>query len=351
MQHFLQEGDEENFAAASVTKPQTEEGLYQRIMLSIDERVNVKVLMSIWQPRLEFVVRLMLVATFLDDSFHTATNFPDSIRQVAEQGCLKWLAPSAPLLASILAAVSLSVAVLAQMVGSCLLLALRRPDASTRALIGWAIAQPISYAQFSNAEFVAESLSLVGGLLTLRAHLVGDAAAPVTRWIGRLLLPVMSLYYAGRYFLSAFAYDETNSLGAYLSSLSVFAVNVALLVGLLVGSMLVASGLRSRAVACALGLVNVAYVLREHPFFLFVRREGGEWKYDEDSMPMPNVALAEGVSYADFDAAQIYGLHRYYFFLGLSTSGALLLLAQFGPGQNAIQRDEVLLPMVARARD
>ena len=42
---------------------------------------------------------------------------------------------------------------------------------------------------------------------------------------------------------------------------------------------------------------------------------------------------------------------RYYFFEGLSFSGALLLLAQFGPGEIAVEEDEVLLGDVQRARD
>ena len=51
------------------------------------------------------------------------------------------------------------------------------------------------------------------------------------------------------------------------------------------------------------------------------------------------------------ESYHIFDLHRYYFFQGLSTSGALLLLAQFGPGEIAVQEDEVLLGDVQKARD
>ena len=53
----------------------------------------------------------------------------------------------------------------------------------------------------------------------------------------------------------------------------------------------------------------------------------------------------------DFEPWLMLDLHRYYFFHGLSTSGALLLLAQFGPGKIAVEEDEVLLGDVQRARD
>jgi uncharacterized membrane protein YphA (DoxX/SURF4 family) len=53
----------------------------------------------------------------------------------------------------------------------------------------------------------------------------------------------------------------------------------------------------------------------------------------------------------DFQSWHIVDLHQYYFFQGLSTSGALLLLAQFGPGEIAVEEDEMLLGDVQKARD
>ena len=61
---------------------------------------------------------------------------------------------------------------------------------------------------------------------------------------------------------------------------------------------------------------------------------------------MPTMALPKGISQRDdrtFEPWQLLDLHRYYFFHGLSTAGALLLLAQFGPGEIAVEEDEVLI--------
>jgi len=336
---------------AGAKKP---EGFFQRHMISLDERFNVKMLMRAWRPRLEFVVRLMLVATFLDDSLHTAIRFSEHTKQVGEDGCLNWLATTSPELVAVLSTVALGIGLVAQSLGSFCLLALLQPDYATKALIGWVIAQPVLYGQLSNVEFVAESLSLVGGLLMLRVHLVPEQATYVTsartQLLGRLLLPTMYLYYAGLFLFSALALNETTSLAMYVSSLSMFVINMVVLVALAIGSMFVAAGLKSRLVALFLALVNVGYICYQHPFFRFVWFKKGRWKYDED-MPMPHITLPTDISPDDFYLQQVYELHRYYFFLGLSTSGALLLLAQFGPGKIAVQKDEVLLPITARAQD
>jgi len=331
------------------------ESLFQRLLRPLDERFNVKMLMRVWGPRLELVVRLMLVATFLDDSFRTATHFSEHTKQVGEKGCLKWLTATSPELVSIIATVALGIGLAAQSLGSLCLLSLRQPDAATKALICWAIAQPVLYAQLSNIEFVAESLSLVGGLFMLRAHLVFEQArhsgGARTQLLGRLLLPTMYLYYAGLFLFSAFTLDETNDLVMYVSSLSMFVVNTAVFIGIVIGSMLVAASLKSRIIAFVLALINLCFVCYQHPFFRYIWLEGGEWKYDEVNMSVQNIALPSNIDQDEIDPSQIYELHRYYFFLGLSTSGALLLLAQFGPGKIAIQKDEVLLPVVVRAQD
>jgi len=333
----------------------SDEGLLQRLILWLDERLNVKMLMRVWGPRLEFVVRLMLVATFLDDSFHTVTHFSEHTNQISEQGCLNLLESISPKLVGFVATVALGIGLLAQFLGVFCLIMLFQPDYATKSLICWTITQPVLYGQLSNVEFVAESLSLIGGLLMLRAHLVfkqtRHGSGKYTQLLGRLLLPTMYLYYAGLFFFSVSTLDETSNLAVYVSSLSMFIVNTAMLLGLVVCSILIATGLKSRLVAFLLALVNLGFVCYQHPFFRFVWLEDGDWKYDEDNMSMPRVSLPTDISPSDFDPLQIYNLHRYYFFLGLSTSGALLLLAQFGPGKIAVQQDEILLTVVARAQD
>jgi len=319
--------------------------ILQRVSMKVEERCSVKRLVRQWGPRVEFIVRLMLVATYLDDSIRTATHFSELSSQVSEQGDFS----------RVIATVAVSIGLLAQLLGSLCIIAQIYPDGATLALIGWTIAQPILYGQLSNFEYVAESLSLIGGLLLLRANLVFDqsrhSAGVRTQLFGRLLIPVMYLYYSGIFLSSAFSLDETNSLANYISSLSGFVVNLAALGFLALGSTLVFFGLKSRLVALLLAFINLCFVFYQHPFFRFAWLEDGKWVYDEDNMSMPNVALPTDV---DFDTsefyAQVYDLHRYYFFLGLSTSGALLLLAQLGPGEIAVQKSEVLIP-IARAQD
>jgi len=354
--------DSSNDELDTLVMPSTKkpEGFTQRLMLSLDEHTSVKLLMRLWGPRLEFFVRLMLLSTFFDDSLHTAPQFFEHTKKIGEQGCLKWLAATSPELVAIIATVALGIGLLAQSLGSICLLALLQPDGATKALIGWTIAQPVLYAQLSNVEFVAESLSLAGGLLMLRAHLVSEQGwhtGARTQLLGRLLLPAVYLYHAGLFLFSALTSDETSNLAMYFSSLSMFIVNTVMLVGLVIVSTLVAAGLKSRFVAVLLALVNLGFVFYQYPFFRFIWLEGGEWKYDEEKLynsmdnSMSQVALPTDISPSDLDPFQIYNLHRYYFFLGLSTSGALLLLAQFGPGEIAFQKNEILLPLVVRAQD
>ena len=340
------------------------EGLFLRCLKPLDELVSLKLLLRVWGPRLAFAVRLILVATFLDDSLRAATHFSEHTKQIREHGCLQPLAATSSELVGAIAAVALGFGLLAQSLGSISILALVQPDVATKALIGWAIIQPILYAQLANVEFVAESLSLVGGLLILRAHLSeqaaeqrggrrvplgggmlcaldGAACAPEasiarTQLLGRLLLPAVYLYHA-----------VTLLLGILRShhSLSMFVFNTAVYACLVVGCILVAAGLRSRTVALSLALVNLLFVCYEHPFFRYVWREGGEWRYDEYRVrrSMPHVAQPKGFSPHDLEAWHIVDLHRYYFFQGLSTTGALLLLAQVGPGEIAVEEDEVLV--------
>ena len=350
----LEDGDNFHGRSSLKTSSSVPKGPFARLSKSIDERWSVKKLKRTWGPRLEFVIRLMLVATFFDDSLRTVMHFKGHMEQVGEQGCLSLLA--SPVMKKIFGAIFLGIGVLAQLLGSLCLLASRHPDGSTKALIGWTIAQPVLYGQLSNVEFITESISLVGGLLMLRAHLVYDRAANVvgarTQLLGRLLLPVMYMYYAWLFMFWDFAEEETTSYLAFFSSLSKSALDTVVIVAIMVGSVLLFFGLKSRVVALILALVNLGFVSYLHPFFRYIWLEDGKWKYDEVNMPSPNVVLSKDILPEDlvYDPAQVYDMHRYYFFMGLSTSGALLLLAQFGPGEIAVQKNEVLLPVV-RAKD
>lgn len=348
---------------------------------ALDDRVSVKLLLRVWGPRVEFAVRLILVATFLDDSFRVLTRFNDHTKQIGEQGCMRPLAGDSPELVGLVATVALSIGLLCQLVGSLCLIACRQVDKATKALIGWAIAQPILYAQLANVEFVAESLSIVGGLLILRAALDegakrdgyrrlamsgGELVPPDdkrdkviarTQLLGRNLLPAIYLYHAlillGNLGGGA---DHRAKLSLLVAGLK-FIVDIATLLLLALGCGLVAAGLKSRTAALTLAVLNFVFVVYTYPFWRLVWRENGEWKYDESSTGMmapkstPHIALPADMQPSDFEPWQVVDLHRYYFFQGLSTSGALLLLAQFGPGEIAVEEDEVLLSDVQAARD
>ena len=183
--------------------------------------------------------------------------------------------------------------------------------------------------------------------------MVARAAISRTQLLGRLLLPTYYLYHAGLLLLSVATPETTDSASSFVASLSTTVVNAAVLVGLVLGCALVAAGLKSRTVALSLALVNLAFVCYQYPFFRFAWLEGGEWKYDEAGMrkSMPQFDGVEASRSEPFEPWQIYDLNRYYFFQGLSASGALLLLAQFGPGEIAVEANEVLLGDVQRARD
>merc|ERR1711988_1574828 len=86
-------------------------------------------------------------------------------------------------------------------------------------------------------------------------------------------------------------------------SLSMFAVDMAVLVGLVLCCTLVAAGLKSRTVALSLALVNFGFVCYMHPYFRFMWREGGEWKYDEAAMrkSMLHVSLPKDITQDDFE--------------------------------------------------
>ena len=65
------------------------------------------------------------------------------------------------------------------------------------------------------------------------------------------------------------------------------------------------SGLKSRKIALMLALLNIGFVFYYHPFFTYISRSDGSWKYSL-SMPMPNVALPSGVKFGDFNEEEIY---------------------------------------------
>jgi len=357
--------------------------------LDVNRNINVKLLAKRWKPHFDFFIRLLLVSTFLDDSMRTLTNFPALVQQLVEQGFLKHFVSSAsdnsseddnssPLL-TVVAAVILTFGLVSQLLGSLTLLAKNMHDPfanhATAALIGWTVMSPVLFSQLSNWEYVAESMSLLGGLFMLRAHLVYNQSNGVivnryqpvetnvngsssssnigarTQLLGRVLLPSMHIYYTGIFCYKLLSEEETNSALKYIAGWSMFVLNTLILLGLLISSTFVAVGLKSRMVAFCLALVNIVFAFHQHSFFRMLYMENGEWKYNVSNVNMPDVVTSKDINAFDFEPWEVYDLHRYYFFLGMSISGSLLVLSMFGPGDVAVEKDEVLLPVVSRNID
>ncbi|EJK71622.1 hypothetical protein THAOC_06914 [Thalassiosira oceanica] len=308
-----------------------EPGLLQRIMLRVDEQVSVKLLLKVWGPRLEFFIRCMLVTIFLEDSVGMASHFSEQVGQFGS---------------SSFGVVAVTLGLLVQSIASLGLLA--KPSLGhvwCPLLIGWEVLQPALYGQLTNFELVCGSLSIVGGLCLLMAHLQkesdsGEGKSSAQREIDTFRVESTEL--AGRLLLPG--------VMDYLSKFSGSVVSAALLVILTIGCLLIAVGLRSRTVALGLAILNIAFVCYEHPIWSFISYGGGEWKVNDAKMWMPTVSLADSAD-LQIDPWQVYDIHKYYFFLGLSTSGALLLLTHYGPGKMALQQNELVLPTVSRAQD
>jgi len=319
-------------------KESSSSGYTQSLMLKIDEHVSVKLLTKVWGPRFEVLVRLMLVSVFLEDSIGLVAHFDDQVNQFGYIVVLS--------------------GILLQSVGSLALLT-KPSEYAAFLLIIWTILQPIFYGQLNlklvsgspylsiggNYELVSGSLSIVGGLLLMISHLnehssqrgeVIPSWVGYTQLLGRMLLPLAYMYPSWILLSFVTTPDETSGIGSFISSLSKFVVQSALYLLLVIGTLLLAVGLKSRTFALFLAITNLCLVCYEHPIWSFVRYEGG-WKVNEVRMWYPSVVSKN--TEINVDPWDIYELHKYYFFLGISTSGALLLLTQLGPGKIAIHKE------------
>ena len=71
----------------------------------------------------------------------------------------------------------------------------------------------------------------------------------------------------------------------------------------------------------------------------------------EQAPPMADQPYVEDVDTSRLEPWHIVDMHRYFFFQGVSTTGALLLLAVHGPGEVAVEEAEQLLPDAQVAKD
>lgn len=267
--------------------------------------------------------------------------------------------------------------------------AARLAPLGAKLLAVWCALHPLVYGQLFNIEFVAESCSVLGGLFILhallqlraaslsashreededkdedsgdgeeeeeeaadgsdfvvveggqellqrkRGHgtaealmlLLAQRAADRQQLVGRLLLPSLWSYHAVSQAIENLMDLEHqhghSALMYFCDGLAGFAISIA------VGSIII--GLRSRLCSLSLALLNFCFAAWEHPF----RGEA--------------VPYVEGMDANSVSKEELADIHRYLFFQGLSTTGALLLLAMHGPGELAAGGEEQLLPVAVQ---
>lgn len=205
------------------------------------------------------------------------------------------------------------------------------------------------YQQLKNAEFVVETLSIMGGLLILLAHLslakatrgrlLGEADGEEVKraeervkrlgLLGRTLLVALFLYSGwtrGHRFM-------TNRVYAHVEIASWVArcAEGVLGLGLLGLCALVVLGMRSRFCALMMACLNFISNMFLHPFWIYMFSDS-YYKFPEvmeslDDTRMQNYPMT----------SELYASHqRYFFFQSMSYTGALLLLVVHGPGQYSI---------------
>lgn len=316
----------------------------------IDKRMNSE---GFVQTPVRFALKLMLVATFLEDSLRISTNFSAQANRIAEQ----WLDGLSPELAGVVAATVLHLGLVVQFLGAMSILSNLYPSVGTKALLSWTVLQPMLYAQYSNTVLMAGSISVIGGLLLL-LPLEGErgVCARTTRVAARWMVPAVSVAAAWSFGVAALYLDETMDLGDYFWWLSVFVANCAAILVLAIGTTLVVLDAKTHPAALVLAIVNLGCAVYQHPWFRYAfTGDDSEWMYSHTENPVFRYAFTgdvdgmwlyshTGMSMTDLflvdDPSVLYDLHRYYFFLGLSSSGALLLLAHNRRGATTVATTE-----------
>lgn len=273
---------------------------------ALTRRVNTKR----WVHRLEMLGRLALCATFLDDALRALS---------APRRQMRLLARSFGVgdAASALGGAVLAGSTVLQLAGTALLLSRRREPLGCRLLIGWACAQPLLYGATRQAQLVATSVSVVGGLLLVMAeHSRRAQATPLPRaqLAGRVCATGVLLH-------GAFAplVARVRSGHSADDSLLQTAADVLVAVGASLLCLLVICGFKSRWSAAALVVCLASANLWLHPFW----------------------ALSSSLH------ADLVDGSRFCYFHTLSAVGALLLLVLYGPGRASIDEPSGPLPVIA----
>ena len=335
----------------------------------LDERVPLKHLYKRWGGRAQFLVRLVTLATFIDDVVRVTVHWGEHVDSVSNGYLSQLFGEGWYALTTALPVALLALGLVTQGVSTALILANVHADVGTCCLLAWCMLHPALYAQLSNFEFCAETITLMGGLFILLSQVryeakdwrpgdtpaadddvesgrAEDGDAKPSRagdqLIGRLLLPVLYVYHVCQVVASNLSDLTHASKHTYF----MYVVDVGV-VGVLVAAIgLIVIGLRSRACALAMALLNLLWCSYEHPWWLYVGA-----KSMAELPPMADQPYVEDVDTSRLEPWHIVDMHRYFFFQGVSTTGALLLLAVHGPGEVAVEEAEQLLPDAQVAKD
>ncbi|KAJ1621586.1 SURF4 family-domain-containing protein [Pavlovales sp. CCMP2436] len=317
----------------------------------IIQSVSAHVDLNQAQRRLQAIARLLICATFLEDSLRMVTSFQTqvaTISMVVRAGFLPISVGEAWAVVAFSALLQSSAAVA--------ILLEKKELAGCIALIVWCCVHPTIYAQLGNGEFVSETISVIGGLCILLSHLKEMRAArreilgttgpaqlpgePASDWlclIGRSLLCSYFIYYFGAKMGAIF--------GGELKFHSAV-VEIILMMVLIYMCLLIVVGSRSRRVALGLAVVMLVGNFVFHPFwyFWFLGHEFvsvAQLREISTRLPVDVSLLGDTTGTASMFA--LYDHERYFFFQRLSTVGALVLLAVYGPGRHSV--DEPSAPM------
>ena len=266
---------------------------------SLDERVNLKHV----HRRLQAFAKVLIVTTFFEDALRVLLTFS------VQQNSMRIAGWRSPALHTGLPVFSFVV----QMGGAMLValpgngkLAGRRAQVGVVVLLCWCLFHPVMYSQYTNWEFVLETLTIMGGLLILLSNfmLIEAAAAarslPLTsnasdgvsrvvpakavgpspkvdspdaqrahgvQALGRVLIASVFLYYA---FEKVHNYARRVGQSLQTSDYATPVAEGALIIALLYVCSLVIIGIKSRWVALLLAVLMALSACWMHPFWIYI---------------------------------------------------------------------------------
>ena len=316
-------------SASSAAVPSFISSKLNALSRHLDERVNLKSV----HRRLQAVAKVLIVTTFFEDALRVLLTFS------VQQNSMRIAGWRSPALHTGLPVFSFVV-----QMGGALLVAL--PGKSTRpaqfgvcVLLSWCCFHPVMYSQYTNWEFVLETLTIMGGLLILLSHCMlvevsaaaraapsvkpGDKGTILPRImpakavgispnvegadaqrahavaaVGRLLIVSVFLYYA---FVKVHGYAKRVGQSVQAYDLATPAAEGLMIVALLYLCSLVIIGIQSRWVALLLALLMAVSACWMHPFWVYA--------FSTKHYRMEGVAHMEGY---EVDGARHTHTHRTY---------------------------------------